>query len=657
MPFFSSMIWRLIFLEIDINHNIDFSKFQRTIWIKMKKVLFLVIISSLSIYAQIKFDADFESGNLASVTTTDSINFFVRSTEDIGGRWFYFRIANVKDKFIHVEIENSDVNRPFYSYDNKIFVRFTQTESPQINHFQKTFEKDTVYVAYYIPYNFSLLQERISNWSSSDFVKVDTLGFTDHNLPMQEIIITDFSVPDENKKKIWIHARTHPGETPSSWHLDGIIETLLDDDEVISHYRKNLIFYIYPFNNPEGVYYGRSRTNYYGVDQERDWNYSPESTTKEVSILKNRMIEINQQSPISVFLNLHSQAAPFCTFWIHTAASTSDYFYRREYQFSNLNTSDNPYFRQDDYSESSLKSYFPEGWLWNNFNDKVMALTYETPYDRYSNDDWVSIENLAEIGKRTVYAIAEYLELSHDKHLILDNKYATASGNFTSSQAGVDFYSDDYLLLNADNGNSEVIFTSPILQPGKYDIYGWWQSGSNFSSMTNFEISAGFDTPVNIEKTQQVSGGQWNFLTEYQINSASNLDIKIKSNPSGLVAADAFRIIFREPILSAENSASPENFLLFQNYPNPFNPSTTIKYSIPIVEAQNSVSVQLKVYDVLGREVATLVDEQKLAGTYQVKFDASGLSSGIYFYRITILLDKLTTSNGFSATRKMILLR
>ena len=96
----------------------------------------------------------------------------------------------------------------------------------------------------------------------------------------------------------------------------------------------------------------------------------------------------------------------------------------------------------------------------------------------------------------------------------------------------------------------------------------------------------------------------------------------------------------------------PAEYKLYQNYPNPFNPITTIKYSMPPVVDANFASttrIQLKVYDILGREVAALVDEYKKAGLYEIKFDASGLNSGVYFYRIT--------SENFSETRKMILLK
>jgi hypothetical protein len=100
-----------------------------------------------------------------------------------------------------------------------------------------------------------------------------------------------------------------------------------------------------------------------------------------------------------------------------------------------------------------------------------------------------------------------------------------------------------------------------------------------------------------------------------------------------------------------ETAFSLKDFDLYQNYPNPFNPTTTINYTIPSVTLSRveGSRVQLKVYDVLGNEIATLVNEEKSAGNYQVSFNASQLSSGIYFYKLQ--------SESFVETKKMILLR
>ncbi|MBK8981125.1 MAG: T9SS type A sorting domain-containing protein [Ignavibacteria bacterium] len=88
----------------------------------------------------------------------------------------------------------------------------------------------------------------------------------------------------------------------------------------------------------------------------------------------------------------------------------------------------------------------------------------------------------------------------------------------------------------------------------------------------------------------------------------------------------------------------PESYTLYQNYPNPFNPKTTITYSIP-----NSQLVALKIYDILGNEVSVLHSGRQNSGTYTAEWDASGNSSGIYFYTLT--------AGSFSKTMKMIVLK
>ena len=95
----------------------------------------------------------------------------------------------------------------------------------------------------------------------------------------------------------------------------------------------------------------------------------------------------------------------------------------------------------------------------------------------------------------------------------------------------------------------------------------------------------------------------------------------------------------------------PQIFSLEQNYPNPFNPTTTIKYSIPSVisNEERNLNVTLKIYDILGNEVATLVNENKPAGSYEIDFNASSLTSGVYFYKFQ--------AGSFVETKKMILLR
>jgi len=104
--------------------------------------------------------------------------------------------------------------------------------------------------------------------------------------------------------------------------------------------------------------------------------------------------------------------------------------------------------------------------------------------------------------------------------------------------------------------------------------------------------------------------------------------------------------------VTVENEILPSQFQLSQNYPNPFNPLTTIRFTI-----SESDLVTLKVYDILGNEVTSLVNEEKSAGVYEVEFDSNGLTSGIYFYRLQAGDPSTGSGQSFIDVKKMILLK
>lgn len=104
-----------------------------------------------------------------------------------------------------------------------------------------------------------------------------------------------------------------------------------------------------------------------------------------------------------------------------------------------------------------------------------------------------------------------------------------------------------------------------------------------------------------------------------------------------------------ETTTSVQTAGIPESFSLMQNYPNPFNPSTTINFTITNSGEQVGSFTTLKIYDVLGKEITTLVNEYKPAGNYKAQFNATNITSGVYFYKLT--------SGNFSETKKMILLK
>ncbi|HRN27287.1 MAG: right-handed parallel beta-helix repeat-containing protein [Ignavibacteriaceae bacterium] len=191
--------------------------------------------------------------------------------------------------------------------------------------------------------------------------------------------------------------------------------------------------------------------------------------------------------------------------------------------------------------------------------------------------------------------------------------------------------------------------------------------GSNMT-LTQWQ-SLGYDQHSQIANPENQifvdnSNGNFHLLQNSQaVNSGTNLvlptvfeDLDNVSRPQG----SGFDIGSYEFVstTSVEAENIPQSFQLFQNYPNPFNPSTKIRYNIPSVistpdrigiNSERNLNTMLKVFDVLGKEIITLVDEEKSAGNYEVNFNASFLPSGIYFFQLK--------AGSFIQTKKMILLR
>ncbi len=183
----------------------------------------------------------------------------------------------------------------------------------------------------------------------------------------------------------------------------------------------------------------------------------------------------------------------------------------------------------------------------------------------------------------------------------------------------------------------------------------------------SYEVLAADENSINLRLTDNLNDeiynypltvfikvpGNWNYALLLQGDRVDTLTAF--TNDSGrVVLADIIPdggevSLYRMNITSVEDDVIANNFVLYQNYPNPFNPSTKIKFTIQTAGASLLKFAQLKVYDILGKEVATLINKQLTPGDYEVKFNAAGLPSGVYFYRLY--------AGEFSAIKKMLLLK
>jgi mono/diheme cytochrome c family protein len=178
-------------------------------------------------------------------------------------------------------------------------------------------------------------------------------------------------------------------------------------------------------------------------------------------------------------------------------------------------------------------------------------------------------------------------------------------------------------------------------------------SGGLFVTPYSNLMTTGFDAPV-------VVAGDSNSLIVKKLKGTATIGSRM---PLGgpYLTADEIQIVVqwimegaKEAATAdvAEGGSTPREFAVFQNYPNPFNPTTVISYQLPAlsgVEGSAVSEVRLVVYDVLGNEIAVLVNERKPAGRYSATFDAHGLASGTYLYRLT--------AGRFSQARKLLLVR
>jgi hypothetical protein len=174
--------------------------------------------------------------------------------------------------------------------------------------------------------------------------------------------------------------------------------------------------------------------------------------------------------------------------------------------------------------------------------------------------------------------------------------------------------------------------------------------GMNLYELADLMLQLGIYQGINLD-----GGGSTTMVVRNEI-------VNSPSDASGeRPVSNALIVVSKAPLDTLTSlDITPElskifSFKLFQNYPNPFNPVTKIKYTLPNnLETRHGVS--LRVYDILGREVATLVNEEKPAGSYEVEFDGSNLSSGVYFHQLKVYPAEGGAGN-FINTRKMILLR
>lgn len=255
-------------------------------------------------------------------------------------------------------------------------------------------------------YGYDDLISDIETWRTHQFVSVDTIGKSVEN---RDIYMLTFQKPDiQPQYRIHIHARTHPNEVQSTHVTNEIIALLLDEEnETANRILSHCIVGIVPMINPDGVELEKSRENANDIDLERNWaTATPEP---EVAALKTVLeIFMNSDLPVHVALNMHSAHHDKRYFVYHHSNGTSPEYAQDEIDFIESIQSYFPDGIEDwDYYISwtdGAPDHFPESWFWNNYQEAVMALTYEDMNNDQAGDYDITANAI-------MAGTADYLEL------------------------------------------------------------------------------------------------------------------------------------------------------------------------------------------------------------------------------------------------------
>jgi hypothetical protein len=244
---------------------------------------------------------------------------------------------------------------------------------------------------------------------------------------------------------------------------------------------------------------------------------------------------------------------------------------------------------------------------------------------------------------------------------IVDNEdigIYSETGTWFKSVAQAYGLSSRYAYLQTTSNGPTATFTFTLNKDGQYDIFEILPKTVNSANYARYKILAAGVTIDSFYLNQNEGSGNWKNLGRYFLRKDTPISIKVidsgESTSGAVIRADAFKIALFEETTNIEDEnlvIIPNELELYQNYPNPFNPSTKIKYTVP-----QSSNVIIKVFDVLGNEIETLVNEEKPAGIYEVTWKATNLPSGVYFYRIQSGPSK-SSGQVFIETKKMIMLR
>ncbi|MBI2380985.1 MAG: carboxypeptidase family protein [Gammaproteobacteria bacterium] len=262
-----------------------------------------------------QISSNFDSGNILvqRLDSPETIELAIRrDTNCEFMQWFHFRlqttaglahrlaITNIKDTSY---MEGWTGYYAVASYDREEWFRVpTRVENDQLI-IEHTPDYDAVFYAYFAPYSYERHLDLVHSAQFSPYCELSVLGQSVQGRDMHLLTVGE---QDDGKRKIWVIARQHPGETMAEWFMEGFIERLLDEDDALSRkLRDEAVFYLVPNMNPDGAVNGNLRGNYAGRNLNREWLEPSMEASPEVFLVRQAM----HATGVDLLLDIHGDEA------------------------------------------------------------------------------------------------------------------------------------------------------------------------------------------------------------------------------------------------------------------------------------------------------------------------------------------------------------
>ncbi len=259
---------------------------------------------------KLSISSTFDAGNIEVVNAENLEDIQLKIRKDSNSdflQWFYFRVQGAKSQSCNFKLLNAadaaypegwDNYQARASYDREHWFQIQTTYLDGVLSMEMTPEFDSVYIAYFAPFSYERHLDLINEAQQSPLCTLQSIGETTQGRPIDFLKIGD---DDDSKKKLWVIARQHPGETMAEWFMYGLIDRLLDqEDPVSTTLLKEANFYLVPNMNVDGSILGNLRVNALGINLNREWAEPSIEKSPEVYYVKEKMKEIGMDFCLDV---------------------------------------------------------------------------------------------------------------------------------------------------------------------------------------------------------------------------------------------------------------------------------------------------------------------------------------------------------------------